>query len=129
MNITTYSLLLLIALLLLTTNACKEDDRNRIAVERVINEEVTNKANSYRQSRTERCKEKAIKEANEIADSILLLEARLARDTVDKPPKPTRPEKPEIKVLKDSTPVQPIIKRDSNGRSDPTAPNATSDGG
>jgi hypothetical protein len=93
--------------------SCEEDKRNEIAVERVIKEEVDKKIANYIRTRNKRCLDKAIDEANEIADSILLTEARLARDTADKPPKPVKPEKPEIKTLLDSTPIAPIISKDT----------------
>jgi hypothetical protein len=107
----TSTFILLIALLSLYS--CGEDNRNKIAVDRVIAEEVENRVQSFRSTRMERCKEKAIDEANEIADSILIREARLSRDTISKPPKPEKPEKPEIKLLEDSTPIQPIINTDT----------------
>jgi hypothetical protein len=109
-----YAILLLV-FLLAGISACKEDDRNRIAVEKVINEEVSRKVNDYIQMRMKRCIEKATKEANEIADSLLILEARLSRDTASKPPRPYKPEKPEIKALQDSSPIAPIFKRDTSG--------------
>lgn len=93
--------------------SCGEDDRNKIAVEKVINEEIERRVNDYRRMRINHCKEKAITEANEMADSILIEEARLARDTITKPPKPEKPEKPELKSLQDSTPVKPLVGRDS----------------
>lgn len=94
---------------ILLFSSCGEDNRNKIAVEKVVNEEIERRVNDYIQMRIKRCQDKAIAEANEIADSILIAEARLARDTITKPPKPLKPEKPEIKSLLDSTPVQPLV--------------------
>lgn len=105
-------IILLIALWGLT--ACGEDNRNKLAVEQVIAEKVAERVANYRKNRLERCQEAAINEANTIADSLLLLEARLTRDTASKPLKPNKPEKPEIKILTDSTPIAPLIRRDSN---------------
>ena len=108
-NASTFILLIF----LLPLWSCGEDNRNKIAVDRVIAEEVEKRVQNFRTTRMDRCKEKAIDEANEIADSLLILEARLSRDTISKPPKPEKPEKPEIKLLEDSTPIQPIFNTDS----------------
>ncbi|MCB9267744.1 MAG: hypothetical protein H6558_22190 [Lewinellaceae bacterium] len=90
---------------------CGKDDRNKIAVQAVIEKEVARRVENYRQVRMQRCYEKALEEASHQADSILLLEARLERDTLSKPPKPHKPEKPEIKTLLDSTPVKPLLEK------------------
>lgn len=108
-NASTFILLIFVLSLL----SCGEDNRNKIAVDRVIAEEVEKRIQDFRTTRMNRCKEKAIDEANEIADSLLIIQARLSRDTIGKPPKPDKPEKPEIKLLEDSTPIQPIINTDS----------------
>ena len=92
---------------------CGKDDRNKNAVQAVIEEEVNNRVQNYRQVRMERCFDKALEEASRLADSILIREARLERDTLGKPPKPVKPEKPEIKTLLDSTPIRPLLDRDS----------------
>lgn len=95
-------------------SACGEDDRNRIAVEQMIQEEVVQRVSTYRKNRTQRCYQDAVKEAGTLADSILLLEARLKRDTASKPPRPTRPERPAAKKLRDSLlKVAPLLSEDS----------------
>jgi hypothetical protein len=95
-------------------SSCGEDNRNRIAVENMIQEEVTQRVATYRENRTQRCYEDAVKEASTLADSILLLQARLNRDTASKPPRPTRPERPAAKKLRDSLlKVAPLLSEDS----------------
>ncbi len=106
-----FSLIALLALLLAA--ACAEDDRNRLAVESVIEEEVAKRVEAYKNGRMSRCYSEAVEEASTIADSILLLQARLSRDSLPKPPRPSKPERPELKTLKDSLRVAPIIRRDS----------------
>ncbi|MDV7396231.1 hypothetical protein RZS08_32860, partial [Arthrospira platensis SPKY1] len=58
----------------------------------------------------QRCYEQALEEASLLADSILIEEARLERDTIGKPPIPPKPEKPEIKSLLDSLPIGPLVR-------------------
>ncbi|MCB0560656.1 MAG: hypothetical protein KDD09_16990 [Phaeodactylibacter sp.] len=89
---------------------CGEDNRNKNAVEAVIDQEVARRIQNYKQVRMDRCYEKALEEASRLADSILILEARLERDTLGKPPKPEKPEKPEIKAVLDSTPIKPLLE-------------------
>ncbi|MCB0571041.1 MAG: hypothetical protein KDC66_14805 [Phaeodactylibacter sp.] len=96
-------------LFLLILASCAEEDRNMLAVQAMIDDEVAKRVESYRQSRLKLCREQALTEASKLADSILLEEARMSRDTLDKPPKPEKPEKPELKTLLDSTPVKPFI--------------------
>ena len=79
-------------------------------MEAVIDQEVARRIQNYKQVRMDRCYEKALEEASRLADSILILEARLERDTLGKPPKPEKPEKPEIKAVLDSTPIKPLLE-------------------
>ena len=102
--------LLFIALLAI---GCGEDNRNKKAVRAVIEEKVQERVSTYRTNRMNRCRKDANEEASALADSILLEQARLTRDTLPKPPKPTKPERPELKTLKDSMKVAPILGRDS----------------
>lgn len=107
-------LFLLFALAAFLVSSCGEDNRNRIAVEKMIQEEVTQRVATYRENRTQRCYQDAVKEASSLADSILLLQARLNRDTASKPPRPTRPEQPAAKKLRDSLlKVAPLLSEDS----------------
>ena len=103
-------LLLLLAALF---SGCGEDNRNQKAVEAVIQEEVQKRVADFHNSRMDRCQRDANEDASVIADSILLKQARLNRDTLSKPPKPSKPERPELKTLKDSLKVAPILRRDS----------------
>lgn len=91
-------------------SGCGEDDRNKNAVRAIIAEEVEKRVQNYRSVRMQRCYEKILEEASQQADSILILEARLERDTLGKPPKPAKPEKPKIKTLLDSTPIVPLLQ-------------------
>ncbi len=112
---------ILILLMPLLWCSCGEDNRNRIAVEKVIQEEVDKRVANYRQNRMRRCYEDAVREASALADSVLLLEARLTRDTASKPPRPSKPERPALKKLQDSLlRVAPFLRKDSLLRKDST---------
>ncbi|MBV6655408.1 MAG: hypothetical protein KI786_16685 [Mameliella sp.] len=100
--------------LALFTSSCGEDNRNRIAVEEMIQEEVANRVATYRENRTNRCYQDAVKEAGTLADSILLIQARLKRDTLSKPPRPNKPGRPPAKILRDSLlEIAPFLSEDS----------------
>ena len=80
-------------------------------MEELIAATVEERLDRYRQIRAEKCLERVLEEANRLADSILIAEARLARDTMAKPPKPFRPDAPEIIALHDTTPIAPFLIR------------------
>jgi hypothetical protein len=90
--------------------ACKEEGRNQQAVQAAIEREIAERVNFFRDNRMQRCHEQALEEASLLADSILLKEARLERDTIGKPPILPKPEKPEIKSLLDSLPIGPLVR-------------------
>lgn len=94
--------------------SCGEDNRNRDAVEEMIQQEVVERVATYRENRTQRCYQDAVKAASTIADSVLLIEARMKRDTASKPPRPAKPGRPTIKKLRDSLlKVAPLLSEDS----------------
>lgn len=94
---------------LLLLASCARESHDQQDIQAVIDKEVAIRVETYRQSRLKLCREQALAEASKLADSILIEEARLSRDTLSKPPKPEKPEKPDIKSLLDSTPIQPFF--------------------
>lgn len=94
---------------ILLLSACVEGDKDKKAVQAAIMDGVKNRIADYQSVRLKRCREQMLEEANLIVDSIMLIEARLAKDTLDKPLKPLKPEKPEIKTILDTLPVKPIL--------------------
>ena len=101
--------ILLIPLFLVS---CK-DDRNERAVEALIQEKLEERLTDYEEILMRKCREEILAQAGKIVDSILISEARLAKDTLDRPAKPERPEKPDIKTVLDSTPIAPIIEKNN----------------
>lgn len=101
--------LLGIAISLSSLIACGKSsgtDEQRMAY---INEQVEERINEYKRILDNRCYEKVLEEANRLTDSILLVRARLERDSLDKPPRPNKPDKPEVKTIIDSVPVAPLF--------------------
>lgn len=80
-------------------------------IQALIDQEVSVKLQNYTRIKNERCQEDLIKEANSIADSIMVAEAFFDRDTAFRPPKPEKPEKPELKGWKDTVALKPLFDR------------------
>jgi hypothetical protein len=93
---------------------CDDAEEQKAIEEMVIQRELDRRIANYKTVLFENCQERAIEEATRIADSIMIEEARLLKDTMGKPAKPPRPERPELRKLEDSTPVRPFL-RDSLG--------------
>ncbi len=101
---------LLIVFLLLTLWSCEPPEAESEIRQSVIEQEVEDRLKLHRETKFRVCRDKVLAEANRIADSILIQQARLERDTMSKPPKPFKPEKPEIKTLIDSVPIKPFFR-------------------
>ncbi|MEM1216347.1 MAG: hypothetical protein AAGJ82_11715 [Bacteroidota bacterium] len=95
-------------LLLLLSTACESS--THIDVDAVIMEKVEERLAKFKAVRQERCQARVWEEAGRIADSIILLEARRSKDTLDRPLRPTRPEKPALKTLEDSLELAPLFR-------------------
>lgn len=80
-------------------------------IQALIDQEVSVKLQNYTRIKNERCQEDLIKEANRVADSIMVAEAFFDRDTAFRPPKPEKPEKPELKGWKDTVALKPLFDR------------------
>lgn len=97
--------------ILVLTAACQQGADREGAIEQMMDEALANRINRYKKARANRCKEGLVNEANRIVDSILQYEIKMATDTIEKPPKPLKPAGKEKKVLEDTTPVQPFLKK------------------
>lgn len=94
-----YSLLLLF---LITTTSCKSGEDQSVQVKALVDQLVSDRIQSHKDIRLQRCREEMLREAGEKVDSILLEEARQQRDTVSRPPKPVKPIPPAFRNLPDS---------------------------
>ena len=78
---------------------CENTERNNALVNQMIDEEVKNRVQKFEERLSKECYDGIAAEANLLADSILLAEARAMLDTISKPPRPDRPDAPSAKIL------------------------------
>jgi hypothetical protein len=103
------------AVLLLFVFSCSDGpDENQVAVESFVEQQVEQQLATYKRILLKQCRDNILTEAGRLADSILITEARLRRDSMGKPPRPVKPDKPELKTLKDSLGLDPLF-RDTTG--------------
>lgn len=91
-------------------SACSGDEEPLITKEELIEQRIEEKLANWEKVMRQKCEKDVLEAAEIIADSTLIAQARL--DKV-RPEKPIKPEVPEVMELKDTVPVQPIL-RDSN---------------
>ena len=71
---------------------------------------VQMKVDQFIARKTKDCRDRAIREAQGIVDSLIRAEAFIDQDIkLDRPERPERPEKPEIKTLTDSSAIDPLF--------------------
>jgi len=85
---------------------------------------VEQRVQRHRQVKRQRCQEEIIERANQIVDSLLIIEARRERDAADKPPKPERPPRPTIKSLLDTQEIKPLFFATDSTQSDTLLPDS-----
>ena len=105
--------LIIVALVLIWFFRAQRNNEDAEAVQAMIEETLQERLKNYREIRAKICRNKVQEAATVIADSILIEEARMKKDTLLKPPKPEKPQKPEIKTVIDSVPVAPFLRKDS----------------
>jgi hypothetical protein len=101
----TINLLLVLATVL---TACQSSTHVDTAA--VIEEKVQERLAEFKRVIDLRCREKMLEEAGLIADSLVLMQARLKKDTLQRPVRPVRPGEPELKTLNDSLPLKPLFE-------------------
>lgn len=99
----------LLALLLLLA-AC--ESATYVDTDKVIAEKVQEQLDEYRKVNDQRCRDRVLTEAGRIADSVIMVRARLMKDTIQRPLRPTRPEKPTVLTLEDSLALKPLLKKE-----------------
>jgi hypothetical protein len=97
--------------MVLLSGCLSNEEYSQADIQALMDEAVAEKIKSYTKIKAERCEEDLLKEANRLADSIMITEAFFDRDTAMRPPKPEKPEKPALQVIKDPTPVKPLFDR------------------
>lgn len=90
--------------------SCESEAEKKAQQEQRLQAEAARRVADYISAIQKNCDQRVLDAAIQIADSLMLVEARLSADTILRPIKPIRPEKPETKILKDTTPIQPFMK-------------------
>ena len=106
-----YSPLFYLFLLLLPSACLTREEYSAEDVQALIDKEVEDRVSTYTRIKKDACRDELLKEANRLADSILIAEAFFERDTTQRPLKPEKPEKPAFKISKDTTPIKPLFDR------------------
>lgn len=85
------------------------ESATHVDIDAVIEEKVQERLDEFERIIMQRCRNRALEEAGDLADSIIIERARLQRDTADRPLKPLRPDQPELKSLEDSLELAPLF--------------------
>ena len=106
-----YKPYLLITAILLTLLFTAFQDSEMMTKEQFVQIHLNEKLQKYKIEKAKKCRQKAIDQATQIVDSILISQARNIRiDTVQRPPKPIKPSRPNILSPNDTTPIRPVIE-------------------
>lgn len=103
--------------LLVAFASCESEEEKQQFEQMLIEQDVEKRIVEYKRILDENCEAKVLEEATRIADSIIIEQARMLKDTLLKPFKPDRPEAPELKTLEDTLKVKPFLpkpKRDTD---------------
>ena len=100
----TYGLLILISGLFIT---CEQ--RDEAAIQILIKQKVADNIATFKTRQIARCNKEALEEAILIADSILLANAILAKDT-SRFVRPIKPIKPNVALPTSVEPIAPLFK-------------------
>lgn len=81
----------------------------------LIDAKVAEKVEAFRIKRLAKCRERVLKRAGELADSIIMAKAKSTTiiDDASRPTPPERPTRPPIKTPIDTTPVEPFFPVDT----------------
>ena len=123
-----YGLLFFLTLLLLPSACLTREEYSAEDVQALIDKEVEERVSAYTRIKIDGCRDELLKEANRLADSILIAEAFFERDTTQRPLKPEKPEKPAFKISKDTTPIKPLFDRKKLLEGEKNPPGETENG-
>lgn len=101
----------LMSIALLLPSCLDRQEYSQEDMDALIQKEVDKRIADFIRIREERCQEDLLKEANRLADSMMIVLAFFDRDTFSRPEKPEKPERPELKILRDSSPIAPLFER------------------
>lgn len=89
---------------------CQSEEEKAALRQAYLQQQLDRRIVEFKDLLSSQCRERALTEASRLADSMLILEARLELDTTGRPAKPDKPDKPELKTLLDSTAVKPFFR-------------------
>ncbi len=109
------TLLLLVIMMMISSTGFQKDKTKEDKIQELIDARVTAKIENFRRIRITKCRERILKRASELADSIILATAinTIIIDSITRPTPPIRPARPPIKAPKDTTPVAPFFSVDT----------------
>jgi len=107
-----YFIIIALGFILFAVWSCgdSQDDKEELDIDAQVRLVVDEKLATRKTQGTKKCRDAALKEAEEMVDSMLMAQAKLSiSDTLGKPPKPPKPELLEVKKAKDNTPIKPLF--------------------
>lgn len=98
---------ILVIFILFLFSAC--ESATHVDIDAVIDEKVQERLDEFQRVIMKRCRDRALEEAGDLADSIIIEQAQRLRDTTSRPMRPFRPNQPELKTLEDSLELAPLF--------------------
>jgi hypothetical protein len=113
-----YGQILLFLLGIIVIISCfgfQKDKSKEAKIQALIDSKVAEKVETYRIKRWAKCRERVLKRAGVLADSIIMAKAKSTTiiDNTARPTPPDRPTRPPIKLPADTTPVAPFFPIDT----------------
>lgn len=109
-------LLLLLSLSIIFLSFGFQKEKSKEAeIQALMDARVAEKIEKFRRARLADCKERILKRASELADSIIIAKAinTTIIDSTVRPTPPERPSRPPMRVPNDTTPVKPFFQVDT----------------
>jgi hypothetical protein len=108
-------LFLMAMMLMVSCTGFQKKETKEAKTQALIEEKVAAKVENYRNIRLEKCRERILERAGELADSLIRATAINSNiiDATSRPIPPPRPLRPEIRVPIDTTPVSPFFPIDT----------------
>ena len=94
---------------------CQENESKEAQIQVLIDAKVAEKVDNYRKGFLEKCRERILARANELADTVILKSAKSINiiDKTARPIPPPRPLRPDVRTPTDTTPVIPFFSIDT----------------
>ena len=105
-------LVILISVVIVSYFGCQKNKPEEAEIQALIDSRVAEKVAHFRKKRILNCRERVLKRASELADSIIISRAKSTTiiDNTTRPIPPERPVRPLIRQPVDTTPVRPFFQ-------------------